>query len=214
LSGEDESQPHTHEAGGQPHRQRNGWSPHSHSDGFAASQGRWAQEAEARISLYRHDEVIARGLAFGLQGSPTLVDKTIPTFSRGELPHFGATTSAPRPRRCSASSSFLISSVAPARRASMPESNVVWSASVSAIQWDTGFFWARPRYARPVKNAPLRPHHSTALLRESVITFCVLGSVSRRSETCSTPPGYTQVCRRVTVSRSLSYFVFRIQLDR
>jgi agmatinase len=61
---------------------------HSHSDGFAASQGRWAQEAEALISLHRHDEEIQRGLAFGLQGSPTLVDKTIPTFSRGELPHF------------------------------------------------------------------------------------------------------------------------------
>jgi agmatinase len=61
---------------------------HSHSDGFAGSQGRWAQEAEARISLHRHDEEIERGLAFGLPGSPTLVDKTIPTFCRGELPHF------------------------------------------------------------------------------------------------------------------------------
>ncbi|MCV7269813.1 agmatinase family protein [Mycolicibacterium doricum] len=70
------------------HRHRHGGTPHSHSDGFAASQGRWAQEAEALISLHRHEEEIQRGLAFGLQGSPTLVDRTIPTFSRGELPHF------------------------------------------------------------------------------------------------------------------------------
>ena len=61
---------------------------HSHSDAFAQKEGRWAQAAEERISLFRHDEEIERGLAFGLPGSPTLVDRTIPTFSRGELPHF------------------------------------------------------------------------------------------------------------------------------
>ncbi|HEV7710386.1 MAG TPA: agmatinase family protein [Asanoa sp.] len=61
---------------------------HSHSDAFAAQEGRWAQLAEERLSLFRHDEEIERGLAFGLPGSPTLVDRTIPTFSRGELPHF------------------------------------------------------------------------------------------------------------------------------
>jgi agmatinase len=83
-----QSDDHAHETGGPAHSHRQGHQPHSHSDGFAASQGRWAQEAEARISLHRHDEEIQRGLAFGLQGSPTLVDRTIPTFSRGELPHF------------------------------------------------------------------------------------------------------------------------------
>ena len=61
---------------------------HSHSDAFAQKEGRWAQAAEERISLFRHDEEIERALAFGLAGSPTLVDRTIPTFSRGELPHF------------------------------------------------------------------------------------------------------------------------------
>ena len=84
----DDSDTHAHEPGGPAHRHDKGHTPHSHSDGFAASQGKWAQEAEARISLFRHDEEIQRGLAFGLQGSPTLVDRTIPTFSRGELPHF------------------------------------------------------------------------------------------------------------------------------
>src|SRR6476469_1674760 len=68
---------HTHGPGG-----------HSHSDAFAQKEGRWAQAAEERISLFRHDQEIEQGLAFGLPGSPTLVDRTIPTFSRGELPHF------------------------------------------------------------------------------------------------------------------------------
>ena len=82
---DDREDAHGHEPGGPSHRHADGHAPHthSHSDGFAASQGKWAQEAEARISLFRHDEEIERGLAFGLQGSPTLVDRTIPTFSRG-----------------------------------------------------------------------------------------------------------------------------------
>lgn len=88
MSDKDDPETHAHQPGGPVHRHRHGGTPHSHSDGFAASQGRWAQEAEALISLHRHDEEIQRGLAFGLQGSPTLVDRTIPTFSRGELPHF------------------------------------------------------------------------------------------------------------------------------
>jgi agmatinase len=61
---------------------------HSHSHGPVNQQGRWAQEAEARLSLSRHGEEIERSLAFGLPGSPTLTDRTIPTFARGELPHF------------------------------------------------------------------------------------------------------------------------------
>jgi agmatinase len=60
----------------------------SHSHAPVNQQGRWAQEAEARLSLFRHDEEIERSVAFGLAGSPTLVDRTIPTFARGELPHF------------------------------------------------------------------------------------------------------------------------------
>ena len=34
------------------------------------------------------DEEIARGLELGLPGADSIVDKRIPTFSRGELPHF------------------------------------------------------------------------------------------------------------------------------
>lgn len=35
-----------------------------------------------------HEREIARGLELGLQGADSIVDRTIPTFSRGELPHF------------------------------------------------------------------------------------------------------------------------------
>ncbi|WP_246227320.1 hypothetical protein [Propioniciclava coleopterorum] len=78
----EQGRPHSH-GHGHPHDHQ-----HSHSDAFASKEGRWAQLAEERISLFRHDEEIERGLAFGLEGSPTLKDRTIPTFSRGELPHF------------------------------------------------------------------------------------------------------------------------------
>lgn len=85
-AGRTEGYTHTHGPGQTAHR--HGPGGHSHSDAFAQKEGRWAQAAEERISLFRHDQEIEQGLAFGLPGSPTLVDRTIPTFSRGELPHF------------------------------------------------------------------------------------------------------------------------------
>ena len=35
-----------------------------------------------------HDAEVERGLEIGLPGASSIEDKTIPTFSRGELPHF------------------------------------------------------------------------------------------------------------------------------
>jgi agmatinase len=35
-----------------------------------------------------HDAEVERGLKIGLPGASSIEDKTIPTFSRGELPHF------------------------------------------------------------------------------------------------------------------------------
>ena len=43
---------------------------------------------EASLPTTRHDAEVKRNLEIGLQGSSSLEDKTIPTFSRGELPHF------------------------------------------------------------------------------------------------------------------------------
>ena len=51
-------------------------------------EARYAVEKEAQIPHTKLDEEIARGLEMGLPGADSIVDKTIPTFSRGELPHF------------------------------------------------------------------------------------------------------------------------------
>jgi agmatinase len=51
-------------------------------------EGRWAQQAEAELSTLRQREEIDRGLAHGLEAAPSIKDRTISTFARGELPHF------------------------------------------------------------------------------------------------------------------------------
>ena len=51
-------------------------------------EGAWAQQAEAELSTRRHREEIERCLAHGLEAAPTINDRTLSTFSRGELPHF------------------------------------------------------------------------------------------------------------------------------
>ncbi|HKN50467.1 MAG TPA: agmatinase family protein, partial [Actinomycetota bacterium] len=51
-------------------------------------EARRALEREALIPHTKHTQEIARGLELGLQGADSIVDRTIPTFSRGELPHY------------------------------------------------------------------------------------------------------------------------------
>ncbi|WP_322759957.1 agmatinase [Frankia sp. Cr2] len=51
-------------------------------------EGNWAQQAEAQLPTRRAEEEIQRRLAHGLAGAPTIIDRTIPTFARGEVPHF------------------------------------------------------------------------------------------------------------------------------
>ena len=71
-------------------------------------EAKYAVEAEALIPTTKLDEEIVRGLELGLPGADSIVDRTIPTFSRGELPHFaGINTFLKAPyvedvRRCGA----------------------------------------------------------------------------------------------------------------
>src|SRR6187397_1952640 len=51
-------------------------------------EARYAVEAEALLPTTKWEEEVARGLELGLQGADSIVDRRIPTFSRGELPHF------------------------------------------------------------------------------------------------------------------------------
>lgn len=53
-------------------------------------EGRWAQQVEAELPTRRHREEIDRAIAHGLEAAPTINDRTLSTFARGELPHFAA----------------------------------------------------------------------------------------------------------------------------
>jgi agmatinase len=51
-------------------------------------EAKYAVEAEALLPTTKYQEEIARGLEIGLPGADSIKDRRIPTFSRGELPHF------------------------------------------------------------------------------------------------------------------------------
>jgi agmatinase len=55
-------------------------------------EGYWAQQAEGRLPDRRFRKEVDRGLALGLEAAPTVVDRRISTFVRGELPHFAGET--------------------------------------------------------------------------------------------------------------------------
>jgi agmatinase len=69
-------------------------------------EARRALEIEATLPTVGWEREVARGLELGLQGADSIVDRSIPTFSRGELPHYaGITTFLKAPyvedvRRC------------------------------------------------------------------------------------------------------------------
>jgi agmatinase len=52
------------------------------------AEAKHALEVEATIPTSKWDEEVARGLELGLPGADSIVDRRIPTFSRGELPHY------------------------------------------------------------------------------------------------------------------------------
>src|SRR3989440_3584673 len=51
-------------------------------------EARYAVQREADLPTTKWDEEVARGLEVGLTGADSVVDRHIPAFSRGELPHF------------------------------------------------------------------------------------------------------------------------------
>ena len=60
----------------------------SHFHGHHGPEARQAFEREAQLPTTALEREQRRGLELGLPGADSIVDKTIPTFSRGELPHF------------------------------------------------------------------------------------------------------------------------------
>lgn len=61
------------------------------ADGLHEQYGPEASDAvaaEARLPDAGWQREVARGLEFGLPAADSVIDRRIPTFSRGELPHF------------------------------------------------------------------------------------------------------------------------------
>ncbi len=59
-----------------------------HHPDFRKTEGWKAAHAEKEIAHERHLQEIREGLEKGLPGASSIEDRNIPTFSRGELPHF------------------------------------------------------------------------------------------------------------------------------
>ena len=53
-----------------------------------ATEAERALEREARLPLTGWQQEVSKGLEFGLEAAESIGDRSIPTFSRGELPHF------------------------------------------------------------------------------------------------------------------------------
>ncbi|MEM6490151.1 MAG: agmatinase family protein [Pseudomonadota bacterium] len=60
----------------------------AHHPDLSSLQGWRAARAEAEIGTKRWDEERAWALKMGLTGADSLEDRSIPTFARGELPHY------------------------------------------------------------------------------------------------------------------------------
>ena len=59
-----------------------------HHPDLSALQGWQSMKAEAKLSSDRRDEERHWALRMGLSGADSIEDKSIPTFARGELPHY------------------------------------------------------------------------------------------------------------------------------
>ncbi len=54
----------------------------------ASSEANRALEQEARLPLTGWQQEVTQGLEYGLEAAASIRDRSIPTFSRGELPHY------------------------------------------------------------------------------------------------------------------------------
>jgi hypothetical protein len=62
---------------------------HPHPETFdpAVRQGAWAKYREAELGSKGWKEEVDRCLEYGLEAAPSIKDRSISTFARGELPH-------------------------------------------------------------------------------------------------------------------------------
>ncbi len=62
--------------------------PPKNSEDIPPSEANRALELEAQLPMTGWQQEVDQGLEFGLEAAESIVDRTIPTFSRGELPHY------------------------------------------------------------------------------------------------------------------------------
>ena len=62
--------------------------PPNSSNGDNPREAQKALEKEENLPLTGWQQEVERGLEYGLEAAPSIKDRTIPTFSRGELPHY------------------------------------------------------------------------------------------------------------------------------
>ncbi|MEO1635435.1 MAG: arginase family protein, partial [Cyanobacteria bacterium J06631_9] len=68
-------------------------SPFQNPDGTPRpSEAEAALQKEAQLPLTGWQQEVDRGLEFGLEAAESIRDRSIPTFSRGELPHYAGIT--------------------------------------------------------------------------------------------------------------------------
>ena len=79
------------------HHLPEGFSTEGMHEGYGP-EAKYAVAAEAALPTTRWEEEVRRGLEYGLPGADSIVDKRIPTFSRGALPlPTGWSAAPPRP---------------------------------------------------------------------------------------------------------------------
>lgn len=66
---------------------------HHPNPGLPSTKGWKAALKEEALPSTKHEEELARGLKYGLPAASSIEDRTISTFSRGELPHFAGLNS-------------------------------------------------------------------------------------------------------------------------
>ncbi|NEP60056.1 MAG: agmatinase family protein [Symploca sp. SIO2G7] len=62
--------------------------PPNASNNGNSSEAQWALERERQLPLTGWQQEVDQGLEYGLEAADSIRDRTIPTFSRGELPHY------------------------------------------------------------------------------------------------------------------------------
>jgi len=61
--------------------------PNNNPNGYP-SEAQRALEREQQLPLTGWQQEVDQGLDYGLEAAESIRDRTIPTFSRGELPHY------------------------------------------------------------------------------------------------------------------------------